>query len=44
MGIDLGLSKPEVYGAATIGLLIASVAAYPIGTAIDRGHGRHPIP
>ena len=40
MGIDLGLSKPEVYGAATIGLLIASVSAYPIGAAIDRGHGR----
>jgi MFS family permease len=40
MGIDLGLSKPEVYGAATIGLLIASVAAYPIGAAIDRGYGR----
>jgi hypothetical protein len=40
MGQDLGLSKPEVYGAATIGLLIASISAYPIGTAIDRGHGR----
>ncbi len=40
MGQDLGLSKPEVYGAATIGLLAASVTAYPIGAAIDRGHGR----
>lgn len=40
MGHDLGLSKPEVYAAATIGLLVASVAAYPIGAAIDRGHGR----
>ncbi len=40
MGQDLGLSKPEVYGAATIGLLIASVTAYPIGVAIDRGYGR----
>jgi hypothetical protein len=40
MGIDLGLSKPEVYGAATIGLLSASVAAYPVGAAIDCGHGR----
>jgi predicted MFS family arabinose efflux permease len=40
MGQDLGLSKPEVYGAATIGLLIASVTAYPIGAAIDRGYGR----
>jgi hypothetical protein len=37
MGQDLGLSKPEVYGAATIGLLVASVTAYPIGAAIDRG-------
>jgi MFS family permease len=40
MGIDLGLSKPEVYGAATIGLLIASFTAYPVGVAIDRGYGR----
>ena len=40
MGQNLGLSKPEVYGAATIGLLAASVTAYPIGAAIDRGHGR----
>jgi predicted MFS family arabinose efflux permease len=40
MGQDLGLSKPEVYGAATIGLLIASFTAYPVGAAIDRGYGR----
>jgi MFS family permease len=40
MGQDLGLSKPEVYGAATVGLLIASFAAYPVGVAIDRGYGR----
>jgi hypothetical protein len=40
MGQNLGLSKPEVYGAATIGLLIASVTAYPVGVAIDRGYGR----
>lgn len=40
MGRDLVLSKPEVYGAATIGLLIASFTAYPIGVAIDRGYGR----
>jgi predicted MFS family arabinose efflux permease len=40
MGRDLALSKPEVYGAATIGLLIASFTAYPIGVAIDRGYGR----
>jgi hypothetical protein len=40
MGLDLGLTQPEVYGAATIGLLVASFTAYPIGTAIDRGYGR----
>lgn len=40
MGADLGLDKPAVYGAATVGLLIASLSAYPIGLAIDRGHGR----
>ena len=40
MGQNLGLSKPEVYGAATIGLLVASVTAYPLGAAIDRGYGR----
>jgi predicted MFS family arabinose efflux permease len=40
MGPDLGLTKPEVYGAATVGLLIASFTAYPIGVAIDQGHGR----
>ena len=40
MGQDLGLSKPEVYGAATVGLLIASFSAYQVGVAIDRGHGR----
>ena len=40
MANDLGFSKPEVYGAATIGLLIASFTAYPIGVAFDRGRGR----
>lgn len=40
MGRDLGLDKPQVYGAATVGLLIASFTAYPIGAAIDRGYGR----
>jgi len=37
---DLHLSKPELYGAATFGLAIGSFAAYPVGAAIDRGHGR----
>jgi MFS family permease len=40
MRTDLGWSKPELYGAATVGMLLAGLAAYPVGTAIDRGHGR----
>ncbi|MBI3797529.1 MAG: MFS transporter [Deltaproteobacteria bacterium] len=40
MGRDLALSMPEIYGAATVGLVVGSLATYPIGVAIDRGHGR----
>lgn len=40
MEADLGLSKPELYGAATFGLGVGSLAAWPVGAAIDRGHGR----
>ncbi len=40
MGRDLGWSKAEVFGAATLGLLLAAFAAWPVGAAIDRGHGR----
>lgn len=40
MSADLGWSKAELYGAATLGLALAGLAAYPIGVAIDRGHGR----
>lgn len=40
MGRDLGWTKPEIYGAATLGLVLAGLAAYPVGAAIDRGHGR----
>jgi predicted MFS family arabinose efflux permease len=40
MGRDLGWSKPELYGAATLGLLLAAAAAFPVGKAIDQGHGR----
>jgi MFS family permease len=40
MRTDLGWSKTELYGAATVGMLLAGLAAYPVGTAIDRGHGR----
>ncbi len=40
MGRELGWDKPELYGAATLGLALSGIAAYPIGAAIDRGHGR----
>lgn len=40
MAPDLAADKPSIYGAATLGLIASSLAAYPIGTAIDRGHGR----
>lgn len=40
MGADLGWSKTELYGAATLGLALAGLAAWPVGAAIDRGHGR----
>lgn len=40
MAREFGLSKPEVYGAATVGLVVAGLAAYPVGSAIDRGRGR----
>jgi hypothetical protein len=39
MGAELGYGKSQIYGATTIGLLIAALAAYPIGSAIDRGRG-----
>lgn len=40
MRLELGWSKTEIYGAATLGLTLAGVAAYPVGAAIDRGQGR----
>ena len=40
MESDLHVSKPELYGAATFGLAVGSLAAYPVGISIDRGHGR----
>ncbi|MFC4350705.1 MFS transporter [Fodinicurvata halophila] len=40
MAPDLAADKPAIYGAATLGLAVSSLAAYPIGAAIDRGHGR----
>jgi len=41
MRTDLGWPKTEIYGAATLGLTLAGVAAYPVGAAIDRGRGRY---
>ncbi|GLK74513.1 MFS transporter [Ancylobacter dichloromethanicus] len=40
MRVELGWSKTELYGAATLGLALAGLAAYPVGSAIDRGQGR----
>lgn len=40
METDLGWSKSELYGALTFGLLLAAVLTYPVGMAVDRGHGR----
>ena len=37
---ELGWSKSELFGAATMGLICAALVSYPIGVAIDRGHGR----
>lgn len=41
MRVELGWSKPEIYGAATLGLTFAGIATYPVGAAIDRGQGRY---
>ena len=34
------VDKPAVYLAATLGLIVSSITAYFVGTAIDRGYGR----
>ncbi|MHA6299942.1 MFS transporter [Devosia sp. CAU 1758] len=41
MEADLGWSKTDLYLGATIGLLISALVAFPVGAAIDRGHGRY---
>lgn len=41
MRMDLSWSKAELHGAATSGMLLAGFVAYPVGSAIDRGHGRY---
>lgn len=40
MGRDLGWTKPETYLLASLALAMAGLAAYPVGSAIDRGRGR----
>lgn len=40
VGRDLGWTKPELYGAATLGIALSGLAVYPLGLAIDRGYGR----
>jgi len=40
MMVELGWSKTDVYGAATIGLVLAGFLAYPVGVAVDKGYGR----
>lgn len=40
MSTEFGWTKTSLYGAATLGLLLSGVAAYPVGVGIDRGYGR----
>src|SRR5690606_4534614 len=40
IGQDLAADKDAVYVAATLALLMSGLAAYPVGLAVDRGHGR----
>ena len=40
MRAELGWSKDALYGAASLGLALSGIAAYPIGAAIDAGRGR----
>ncbi|NJK72786.1 MAG: MFS transporter [Synechococcaceae cyanobacterium SM2_3_60] len=40
MSADLGWPRDQIYGAATVGLLLSALAAYPVGRLIDRGYGR----
>ncbi len=40
MMAELGWSKTDVYGAATLGLVLAGLLVYPVGVAVDKGYGR----
>lgn len=37
---ELGWTRAEAYGPATLGLVVAALLTYPVGVAVDRGHGR----
>jgi MFS family permease len=40
MGAEFGWGRTEIFGLASLALAVAGLAAYPVGRAIDRGHGR----
>lgn len=40
MMTELGWTRTDVYGAATLGLVLAAFLAYPVGIAIDKGFGK----
>ncbi|EPX76476.1 MFS transporter [Salipiger mucosus] len=40
MAGEFGWSRAEQYGALTWGLLVSALLSFPVGLAIDRGHGR----
>lgn len=40
MSAQLGISKLDAYGAASLGLVSGGIAAVPVGRLIDTGHGR----
>jgi len=40
MEADLGWSRNDLYGALSVGLMVAGLCSIPVGAWIDRGHGR----
>lgn len=40
MGTEFGWTGAQQYGALSLGLVLSGAASYPVGRAIDRGHGR----
>lgn len=40
MMATFGWGRAEIFGLASLALAVAGLAAYPVGHAIDRGHGR----